>query len=155
MWDCIKDIIDVLSKLAQTGFAGVGAYLAWKTFLKEEAQESEVVDLDSPLLTTAAELKIFETSNQTTTLKRTASGIECHLDDRRVGKRKGNRWTLSPDMVKKILEDGDIYVNQGFKVKTGYLSIGNHTNWLYSKKLFPEPANLHHRVVDLLRSASA
>ena len=102
-----------------------------------------------------SDLKIFETSNQTTILKKTASGIECHLNDRRPGKRQGNRWTLSPAMVQEILKSGDIYVNPGIKLRSGLLSIGSHTNWLYSKKLFPEPALLHHRVVELLRSVNA
>ncbi|GAB1623189.1 hypothetical protein AAOGI_32390 [Agarivorans albus] len=155
MWQCFLDIVDLLSKIAQTGIAGFGAWLAWQAFLKEDAQESDDIDLSQPAIANIPDLKIFETSNQTTILKRTASGIECHLNDRRPGKRQGNRWTLSPEMIEQILENGDIYVNPGLKIRTGLLSVGSHTNWLYSKKLFPESSLLHHRVVELLRSVNA
>lgn len=155
MWECIKDVIDIISKVAQTGIAAFGAYLAWRAFIKEETQESEAIDLATPIAREVSELKLFETSNQTTILKRTQSGIECHLNDRRPGKRQGNRWTLSPTMVKQILVSGDIYVNPGVKFNSGRVSIGNHTNWLYSKNLHPEPADLHHRIVELLRSVDA
>lgn len=155
MWQCFLEVIDLLSKVAQTGIAGFGAWLAWQAFLKEDAQESEVIDQDEPVDPNIPDLKIFETSNQTTLLKKTPNGIECHLNDRRPGKRQGHRWTLSPQMVDDILNNGDIYVNPGLKIRTGLLSIGGHTNWLYSKKLFPEPAALHHKVVELLRSANA
>ena len=57
-------------------------------------------------------------------------------------------------MIEQILKNGDIYVNSGMKIRSGFLSIGTHTNWLYSKKLFPEPSLLHHRVVELLRSVN-
>jgi hypothetical protein len=155
MWQCFIDIVDLISKIAQTGIAGFGAWLAWRAFLKEDAQESEDIDFSQPAIGDVPDLKIFETSNQTTILKRTASGIECHLNDRRSGKRQGNRWTLSPAMVDAILKNGDIYVNSGMKLRSGLLSIGSHTNWLYSKNLFPEPSLLHHRVVELLRSVNA
>lgn len=155
MWQCFLDIADLISKIAQTGIAGFGAWLAWRAFLKEDAQESEVINFELPVVDAPSELKIFETSNQTTVLKKTASGIECHLNDRRPGKRQGNRWTLSPSMIDEILKNGDIYVNPGIKLRSGLLSIGVHSNWLYSKKLFPEPALLHHRVVELLRSVNA
>ena len=155
MWQCFSEIIDVLSKIAQTGIAGFGAWLAWRAFLKEDTQESEVIDQNEPIATNVPDLKIFETSNQTTLLKKTEHGIECHLNDQRPGKKQGHRWTLSPQMVEDILNNGDIYVNSGLKIRTGLLSIGSHTNWLYSKKLFPEPAGLHHKVVELLRSVNA
>ena len=155
MWQCILDSVDLISKIAQTGIAGFGAWLAWRAFLKEETQESGDIDLDLPAAADIPDLKIFETSNQTTVLKKTASGIECHLNDHRPGKKQGNRWTLSPAMIEQILKNGDIYVNSGMKIRSGFLSIGTHTNWLYSKKLFPEPSLLHHRVVELLRSVNA
>ena len=155
MWQHFLDVIDVLSKLAQTGIAGFGAWLAWRAFLKEETQESEVIDQNTPVVADTPDLTIFKTSNQETLLKRTESGIECHLNDQRPGKKQGHRWTLSAEMVNKIIEDGDIYVNPGYKIRTGLLSIGNHANWLYSKNLFPEPAGLHHKVVELLRSVNA
>lgn len=155
MWQWFIEIVDLVAKIAQTGIATFGAWLAWRAFLKEDAQESDDIDLSQPAIGNIPDLKIFETSNQTTILKKTTSGIECHLNDRRPGKRQGNRWTLSPTMVEEILKNGDIYVTSGMKLRSGLLSIGTHTNWLYSKKLFPEPSLLHQRVVELLRSVHA
>jgi hypothetical protein len=155
MWQYFLELVDVLSKIAQTGIAGVAAWLAWRTFLKEEAQESDFIEQDIPAVENVRDLIVFRTSNQTTLLKKTENGIECHLDDKRPGKKQGRRWSLSPAMVNQILENGDIYVNRGLKIRTGLLSIGNHTNWLYSKDLFPEPSVLHHKVVELLRSVNA
>ncbi|MDP2506854.1 hypothetical protein [Oceanobacter sp. 3_MG-2023] len=155
MWQCFIDIVDLFLKVAQTGIAGFGAWLAWRAFLKEDAQESDDIDLSQPAIGNISYLKIFETSNQTTILKNTASGLECHLNDRRPGKRQGNRWTLSPATVDEILKSGDIYVNSGMNFRSGLLSIGSHTNWLYFKNLFPEPSLLHHRIVELLRSVNA
>jgi len=155
MWQCFLDVIDVLSKIAQTGIAGFATWLAWRTFLKEETQESDVIEQDTPAVADVPDLTVFETSTQTTLLKKTANGIECHLNDERPGKRRGRRWTLTPAMINQILENGDIYVNPGLKIRTGLLSIGSHTNWLYSKNLFSEPSDLHHKVVQLLRSVNA
>jgi hypothetical protein len=154
MWQWTVDLVDLISKIIQTGIAAFGAWLAWRAFLKEETQESEDFDINQPVKANEDTLKIFETADQTTILKRTDSGIECHLNDRRPGKRQGNRWILSPAMVEDILNNGDIYVSAGMKFRSGLLSIGSHTNWLYSKKLFPEPALLHHRVVELLKSVN-
>ncbi len=153
LWKFILEFVDLLSKIAQTALAGFGAWLAWKTFLKEDDQEAEVIDDCTPVALNPADLKIFETSKQTTWLKKTASGIECHLDDNREGKRNGHRWTLSKAETAQILASGDIYVNPGFKIRTGLMSVGSHTNWLYSKRLYPDPAGLHHKVVELLRAS--
>ena len=155
MWQCFLEIVDVISKIAQTGITGFVAWLAWQTFIKEDAQESETIDLSVAPTLNVPDLKIFETTKQTTWLKKTNLGIECHIDERRVGKKGGHKWTLSPTKIKEILEDGDVYVNPGYKIRTGLLSIGNHTNWLYSKRLFPEPVDLQHKVTELLRSTGA
>jgi len=155
MWQFFLDIIDVTSKVAQTVIAGFAAWLAWQTFIKEDDQESETVDLSVAPAANVPDLKIFETIKQTTWLKRTDLGIECRIDERRDGKVGGHKWTISPTKVKQILEDGDVYVNSGFKIRTGLVSIGNHTNWLYSKKLFPEPIGLQHKVIEILRSVDS
>ncbi|MCG7938889.1 MAG: hypothetical protein N0C88_08565 [Candidatus Thiodiazotropha lotti] len=155
MWQCFLEIIDLVAKVAQTAIAAFVAWLAWRTFLKEEEQDTTVVeDVEKPL-GEVTDLKLFETSKQTTWLKKTTNGIECHIDEHRKGKVGGHKWTLSPSQIKTILETGDIYVNPGYKIRTGLVSIGNRTNWLYSKKLFPEPANLHHKVIELLKAANA
>lgn len=154
MWALTQGIVDVISQLTQTLVAIFGAWLGWKTFIKEEDQEAETIETSQAINSEITDIKIFETSKQTTTLKKTTSGIECHLDDRRSGKRQGNRWTLSPKMAKEILVSNDIYVNPGIKLRTGFISIGTHRNWLYSKKLFPEPSLLHHRIIELLQSVA-
>lgn len=155
MWQHILEVIDVLLKIAQTGIAGFAAWLAWQTFLKADVQESELIEQDTPVVANVPDLVIFKTSNQTTLLKKTKSGIECHLNDERPGKKQGRRWILTPEMVVQILENGDIYVNPGLKIRTGFLSIGSHVNWLYSKNLFSDPSSLHHQVVQLLKSVKA
>ncbi len=155
MWQCFLDVIDVLSKVAQTGIAGFAAWLAWRTFLREDTQESEVIEQDIPVADNVQDLSSFQTSKQTTLLKKTNYGVECHLNDERPGKKQGRRWTLTPAMIDRILNDGDIYVNPGLKIRTGLVSIGTHTNWLYSKNLFPESSDLHHKIVELLRYANA
>ncbi|WP_163392908.1 hypothetical protein [Enterovibrio norvegicus] len=154
MWQLLIEIVDLLSKVAQTAIAGFGAWLAWQAFLKEDNQESEVVDENTPVNPDVEDIKLFETANQTTWLKKTSNGIECHLDDRRPDKRSGHRWTLTQSMARNILQNGDIYVTPGLKLNSGLISVGNHINWLYSKRLFPEPAGLHHRVVELLRAVA-
>ena len=155
MWQCILDLVDVISKIAQTGIAAFAAWLAWRTFLKDEDQDTTAVsDVEQPS-GDVEEIKLFNTSKQTTWLKSTARGIECHVDERREGKSGGLKWTLSPVQVKEILATGDIHVNPSFKIRTGLLSIGKHTNWLYSKNLHPEPAQLHHDVIKLMKSENA
>lgn len=155
MWQCFLEIIDLIAKLAQTGITGFVAWLAWRTFIKEEEQDSTNTDSVLQPQGEVPDLKLFETSKQTTWFKKSQNGIECHIDDRREGQKGGHKWTLSPQEVKEILSSGNIYVNSGYKIRTGLISIGNHTNWLYSKKLFPEPSGLHHKVIELLKSTSA
>ena len=155
MWQCFLDIVDLIAKVAQTAIAGVGLWLAWRTFLKEEVQDTTGTESVQQPKGEVAGLKIFETSEQTTWLKKIASGIECYIEERRAGKTSGHKWTLTPQQAKTILETGDIYVNPGYKIRTGLLSMGNHTNWLYSKKFFPEPASLHHKVIEMLKAAKA
>jgi len=152
MWQCFLEIVDLITKLVQTSFAGFGLWLAWKTFIKEDEQESSGADDFVIYQESVPDLKIFETSKQTTWLKKTENGLECHIDEHRKDKVGGHKWAISPSQVKGIVDAGDIYVNSGYKLRTGQVSIGNHLNWLYSKKLFPEPSRLHHKVIELLSS---
>ena len=155
MWQCFLDIVDVISKIAQTGIAAFAAWLAWRTFLKTEVQESTTESEVEQPAGDVEDIKLFDTSKQTTWLRSTPRGIECHLDERREGKSGGLKWTLAPNQVKGVLATGDIHVNPSFKIRTGLLSIGRHTNWLYSKSLHPDPAQLHHDVIKLMKSVNA
>lgn len=155
MWQCFLDIIDVVSKIAQTGIAAFAAWLAWRTFLKTEEQEATTVSEVAQPIGDVEDIKLFDTSKQTTWLKKTTRGIECHIDERRQGKSGGLKWVLTPNQVKEILTTGDIHVNPSHKIWTGLLSIGRHTNWLYSKSLHPDPAQLHHDVINLMKSVNA
>lgn len=151
MW-CILDVWSLILVTVQTGVAIFVAIIAWKNFVRTEVQNDTDIDAVPQTQGDLPPLKLFDTSKQTTWLKKTANGIECHLDERRSGKMGGHKWTLSLQDVKIILETGDIYVHPGYKMWTGCISIGRHVNWLYSKKLFPEPAYLHHMVYELLKS---
>lgn len=153
-WEIFLVTADVISNFAQTGIAGFGLWLGWRTFLKQEEQEttgsSNSTETES-LPGTLKDLKIFETTKQTTWLKTTEHGLECHLEDSRPN-RGGHKWTISKLQAQSILTNGDLYVNASPKIRTGLLSIGRHSNWLYSKKFFPEPAILHHSVITLLKA---
>jgi hypothetical protein len=155
MWQCFIDIVDLIAKIAQTAFAGIGLWFAWKTFIKEEEQDTTDVKSVAKIQGDVDDLKLFSTSKQITWLKKTSNGIECYIDESRKDKVGGHKWTLSPRQVKTILDTGDIYVNPGYKIRTGLVSIGTHANWLYSKKLFPEPAALHHKLIEILKAVNA
>ncbi|MCH8218145.1 MAG: hypothetical protein IH892_15415 [Planctomycetes bacterium] len=159
-WEIIKEVVDVTSKIATTGIAAFGAWLAWRTFVGDGVQSDADLNLPSPTpsddqVSAAAgsiPLKLFETRKQTTWLKITGKGLECHLDERRPGKTGGHKWTVPKDEMRRVLSSSDYYVNPTLKINSGLVSIGTHRNWLYSKKLFPEPEQLHHEIARLLRT---
>jgi hypothetical protein len=152
MWQYFLELVDIVSKIATTLIAGFGAWVAYQTLLKtpEQEAEPELADTTDRDVAIAPELKVFETSMQTTWLKNTAKGLECHIDERRPGKTGGHQWTIGIQAVKEILSNGDYSVNPGYKLSTGVFSIGSHRNWLYSKKLYPEPESLHFEIMRLL-----
>lgn len=150
------DCVQVVTQITTTVTAVVMAYFAWKAYLKPLEQESEPENAteDNEEYEHLKEVVVFKTSKQETTLKLTAQGIECHLKDIREG-RGGHKWTISNGEARQILEYGYYYVNPGYKAATGTFTLGKRKNWLYSKKLFPEPEYLHGVLKQLLESTAS
>ncbi|MEW8557990.1 MAG: hypothetical protein AB2588_08380 [Candidatus Thiodiazotropha sp.] len=154
-WSCFTDVVNVIYQIATTIIAGFGAWVAYQTLIRTPVQESEPesaeiseLDVNAP-----SEVRVFKTSKQSTWLKVTEKGLECHLKDNRTGKG-GHQWTLSREQSKKILSVRDYRIYPGYKLYSGVFSIGPRKNWLYSKKLFPEPSLLELELERLLRNAS-
>jgi hypothetical protein len=148
--------VQVVTQIVTTGIALIGIWLAYQTLLRTPIQEPEPM---GPEVTEAealvpSEVKVFETKDQTTRLKVTDKGLECYLDDRRPEKPGGHQWTLTASQSKAILSKRDYRVYPGYKLHTGVFSIGPRRNWLYSKKLYPEPELLELDIQRLLEKAS-
>lgn len=147
------EVINTIAQVVMAVTAVIMAYLAYKTYLKSPEQEDEPDDAslkieleyDSKLLSQM----VFATSKQKTTLKVTEQGLECHLKDTRPN-RGGLQWTIGPNEASIILQNSNFYVNPGYKSRTGRFNIGIRRNWLYSKKLFPEPDYLKSVIKELL-----
>lgn len=148
--------IQALTQVIVAATAVIMAVLAYKTYLRapeqeEEPESAEDRSFDEQQL--LKELVVFRTLKQTTRLRVTDGGLECHLDDIRPG-RGGRQWTLSKGQVAEILRDGRISVNPGYRAATGVFRIGHRTNWLYSKKLFPESEYLLSSLRELLKNVN-
>ena len=63
-------------------------------------------------------------------------------------------WTITYGEAARILENHDYGVNPGFKLSSGLFFIGHRRNWLYSKKLFPQPIQLESAIRRMLRNVS-
>ena len=149
----ITDWISALSAGAGTAIAGVTAWLAYRQYLRAPVQEDDPEDAsDAKAEPSVTEVIVFKTSKQTTRLKADKGEIQCHLDDTREG-RGGPQWTLSRAELTTIIKEDLIVVRPGYKARTGVFDIGRKKNWLYSKKLFPEPAFLHGALTELVRTA--
>ena len=154
-WSCFKEIVEVTAQIATTGIAGFGAWVAYQTLLRTPTQEpepeyAEASDEDAKELNEAV---VFTTSNQRTKLIVTTNGLECHLKDDRPGKRSGHMWTLSKDQSREILANRDFRIYPSYKLYSGTFSIGPRRNWLYSKKIYPEPSLLELEIEKLLLNA--
>lgn len=155
-WQCFAEIVQVISQIATTVIAIFGAWVAYQTLLRTPIQEPEpdVAEVSKEEVSLPSEVKVFETSKQTTSLKVSARGLECHLEDRRPGRKGGQQWTLTREEAREILSKHDYRVYPGYKFFTGVFSVGPRRNWLYSKKLFPEPSLLELELQKLLEKAS-
>ena len=109
MWQYFLDVVDVLFKTATTIIAAFGAWMAYQTLLRtpEQEAESDASEATEDEVAGTRERKVFHTSKQTTWLKTTAHGLECHIDERRPGKQGGLQWTISKEAAAEILENGD------------------------------------------------
>lgn len=84
----------------------------------------------------AEALLIFQTSKQQTWLVATRARLYCVLDDLNKSFTRV-QWSISAD---RLVVDDRVAVEISASDKTertGRLSIGDHRNWLFSKKLFP------------------
>ena len=143
-WECFVDVVGIVTQIVTTAIAGFGAWVAYQTLLRMPEQEPEP---EKAVVTEAearapTQIKVFETSYQTTYLKVTDNGLKCYLEDTRPGKRSGHQWTLTKTQAKEILSKREFRVYSGYKLRSGLFSIGPRRNWLYSKKLYPEPTLL-------------
>lgn len=155
-WKCIVEIVQVVTGILTTLIAAIGVCVAYKTLLRTPVQEPEPdkAQAKEHEATVPSEVKVFETSKQTTLLRVTENGLECYLDDRRRGKRSGHQWTLTKSQTKEVLSNHDYEVYPGYRLHSGLFSIGPRRNWLYSKKLYPEPDLLKFDIRRLLETAS-
>jgi hypothetical protein len=154
-WQCFVEIVEVVSNIAMTIIAGVGVWIAYMTLLRMPTQETESEKGGSLKSETTifSEVKVFETSKQTTWLKVTDQGLECYLYERRSNKG-GLQWILTKGEAKEILSKGNYWVHPGYSLNSGVFSIGPRRNWLYSKKIYPEPNLLDLDLKKLLEKAS-
>jgi hypothetical protein len=155
-WQRFVEIVQVVSQIATTAIAAFALWVAYQILLRTPIQESEPEEAEVPEeeISVPSEVKVFETSKQTTWLKVSDSGLECHLDDKRPGKRSGRQWTLTKDQAREILSKRGYRVYPGYRLRTGVFSIGPRRNWLYSKKFYPEPSLLELEIEKLLENAS-
>jgi hypothetical protein len=86
-----------------------------------------------------SEIVVFDTKKQTTTLRRTIRGLECYLQDKRTGAPAAHQWTLGPKQLRQALLPGQITVDPNHKPTIGKFKMGTRREWLYSKRLFPDP----------------
>lgn len=155
-WSCFIDIVNVGSQIATTLIAGFGAWVAYQALLRTPVQEAEPEEPEIPEPETIApkSVKVFETLNQKTWLKVTGAGLECHLEDTRPNRRNGLQWRFTREQAGEILNARDFRVYPGYRLYSGVFVIGPRRNWLYSKRLYPEPSLLESEIERLLRDAS-
>ena len=147
----ITDWISAIASLGGMVIAAITAYVAYREYLKPPVQ------LPDPQSAEAAsanvnenELQVFNTSKQRTLLKIGSQGLECWLLDK-TSKQDKHQWTISSAEARRIVDERDVIVTPGYKVNSGLFKIGKRRNWLYSKKLFPEPDYLHGELINLLK----
>ena len=88
-----------------------------------------------------SELLVFKTKNQQTLLRTTSNGLECYLEDIRTNRRE-HKWTVSSAQAASILRSGEVSIQENYTKNSGLFTIGPRKNWMYSKRLFPQPTSL-------------
>lgn len=157
----LGDWIGAGSDLVVAITAVVTAVLAYREYLRPPQQESSDVeaphdefDVEAPLeAARLTEAVVFDTSKQTTTLRVTQRGLECHLANKASGNAR-HQWTIGATEAATTLRQGEIRVDPGARANSGRFSIGRRRNWLYSKKLFPDPDYLRGTLNELLRQTT-
>ncbi|MDP6775188.1 MAG: hypothetical protein QGI83_00320 [Candidatus Latescibacteria bacterium] len=149
--------VQVVTQTVTTLVAVVMAWLAYQAYLRTPVQEPEAEPEEAAAEEVPSAQRrqmVFQTSKQTTWLYVTDHGLECHLGDR-ARESSTHQWVLLPDECRRILSERWYGVNPTYKARTGLFRIGTHRNWLYSKKLFPDPQDLEMTIEELLREAIA
>jgi hypothetical protein len=130
---------EVISAVVTALTAVIMALVASKKYLREEH-----------IVAHKDRKEVFHTTKQTTELRATENGLELHLHDIRPG-RGGLQWTLPPSTVEKVLKHDDFSVEPPLSTnEDGHFTIGNHKRWLYSRNLYPDPAELKSEIRSLL-----
>lgn len=127
--------------MAALGQFCVACWVGWygyKKYLSEEHIEA-----------TDERIEIFSTSKQTTELRATDAGLECHIHDIRQG-RGGHQWTLSKDQAEAVE-----VTKPATEKNAGRVSIGPRHGWLYSHKLWPTPQKLEKAIEALVARIDA
>lgn len=103
--------------------------------IKETIRNSKNFDNTEESYDSAEALMIFQTSKQQTWLLASSKRLYCVLDDINKSFTKV-QWSLRKD---KIIKNNQIKIKittREYKENTAFLDIGEHTDWLLSKKLF-------------------
>ena len=125
------------------------AIIAYFTYINTPRQKSET---EKALSEKENEVIVFKTKRQRTKimLDKDKKKIICYLKD-----IKNNindiQWTINQTQAKDILEKKNLSINSNYKVNVGTFSVGLHKNWLYSKKIFPDPKTLELKLYSLLK----
>lgn len=149
---CIRivDWVQMITQVLLTGTGLVMACLAYRTYLKTPWQESRKEKIASAR-SFRDELTVFETSKQRTKLVIDSDQtiIECYLLNKKANKEE-LQWEIRKEEATKIIQSSSIFVNPNYKPNTGAFTIGQRRNWLYSKRLFPDPDYLKGELKSLL-----
>ena len=132
---------EILSSLSSFGQFLVACWVGWYGFQKYLADE-HIEPSDE-------RLELFSTNKQTTELRVTDKGLECHIHDIRDG-RGGHQWTLSKTQAAPIK-----VTTEATSSKAGRLQIGPRTGWLYSYKLWPNKVELEAAIKNLVQQLNA
>ena len=116
--------------------AAVAIFVAWYGYKKYISDETTNPSDDR--------IQIFATTKQTTELRVTDKGLECHIFDIRPG-RGGHQWILTKAQLTNIKVTSIASAS-----KAGRVSIGVRTGWLYSYKLWQNPIELENAIKELI-----
>ncbi|MEM1294899.1 MAG: hypothetical protein AAGH89_06005 [Verrucomicrobiota bacterium] len=154
MFDEIKitDVIEAASAAIAATTGVIMAILAYKEYLKAPVQEEamqETLESEAAPQAAPSEITIFKTSKQTTKLRAVDNHLVCEIVDTRPGKG-GIQWKFHKDLCRKIIDQKQVSANPNYKPRTGLITIGPRSNWLYSKALYWDHTVLENDIYALL-----